>query len=96
MEQNKGGVMQELIEILSERKVTRGELSSLLGESDRTSRRYIEKLRQQGHIIINDGDGYTIPTKKVDVYDFLKTYYHQSKTMAKTLEKMMKNYNKLE
>ena len=86
----------QLIEVLSERKVTRGELSSLLGEPDRSARRYIETLRKQGHIIVNDGDGYVKATKKIEASDFLASYYHQSKTMARTLEKMMENYNKLE
>lgn len=88
--------MQELLDILSERKLTRSELSNYLGVPDRQARKVIEKLRKQGYIIINDGDGYTIPTKKTEASDFLAMYYHHTKTMARTLEKMMENYNKLE
>ena len=47
----------ELIDILKERKFTRSELSNYLGIPDRQARKVIEKLRNQGNLIVNNGDG---------------------------------------
>ena len=49
--------MNELIQILSERKLTRRELSDYLGVPDRQARRVIESLQSEEHLIVNDGKG---------------------------------------
>ena len=85
----------ELIEILKERKMTRLQLSGFLGVDDRTARKVIEKLRRDGMLIVNHGDGYFIPTKKSEASEFITEYYSHFKAMSVTLEIMLKEFERL-
>lgn len=86
----------ELIEILKERKMTRPQLSGYLGVDDRTARKVIEKLRRDGTLIVNHGDGYFIHSKKSEASDYLTEYYSHFKAMSVTLEIMLEQFEKLE
>ena len=90
--------LENLIDLLKERKLTRSQLINYLNVTDREARRIIEKLRKEGHLIVNsgDGEGYFIPSTKSDAQEFMTNYYLHFKSMAETLEVMIAEFNKLE
>ena len=90
--------MKELLDILSERKLTRIELAIYLGVPDRQARKVIEKLQSEDDLIVNDGkgEGYFKAKTKLEASTYINEYYAHFRTMGATLEKMLIAYNKLE
>ena len=90
-------MLDSLIDVLKERKLTRSELSNYLGIPDRQARKVIEKLRKQGYLIVNDGlgEGYYIPKTKEEASQFLAEYYLHFKSMSETLQIMLSEYERL-
>ena len=88
--------LENLIDVLKERKLTRVELSNYLGIPDRQARKVIEKLRKQGYLIVNNGDGYYIAKTKLEASQFLTEYYLHFKSMSETLQIMLSEYERLE
>ena len=88
---------KEFIALLKQRKFTRSKLENYLGIPDRQCRKYIEKLRLKGHLIINlkDGDGYYIPTEKAEAADYMVDYYAKFVSMGKVIEAMTEAYKKM-
>ena len=89
-------IQTALVEFLKERKLTRTQLAGCLGVDDRTARKTIEKLRREGHLIVNNGEGYFIPTTKSEAKEFMTNYYLHFRSMAATLEIMIAEFDKLE
>lgn len=89
--------LENLIDVLKERKLTRSELSNYLGIPDRQARKFIEKLRKQGYLIVNDGlgEGYYIPKTKEEASQFLAEYYLHFKSMSVTLGIMLEEFERL-
>ena len=88
-------MLDSLIDVLKECKLTRSELSNYLGIPDRQARKVIEKLRKQGYLIVNDGDGYYIAKTKEEASQFLAEYYLHFKSMSETLQIMLSEYERL-
>lgn len=90
-------MLDSLIDVLKERKLTRSELSNYLGIPDRQARKVVEKLRKQGYLIVNDGlgEGYYITQTKEEASQFLAEYYLHFKSMSETLQIMLSEYERL-
>lgn len=69
-----------------ENAITRKELQTLTGLSDRESRRQVEDLKESTPIInLQNGEGYFVPTFD-DVLD-AKRYVHQEKARIRALQR---------
>lgn len=73
--------------------VTRKQLETLTGQSDRVNRRQIEDLRAQGEIICNDqdGKGYYLP----ETLDEVHRAYKQGRNRALSILKQQKTMRKI-
>ena len=88
-------MLDSLIDVLKERKLTRSELSNYLGIPDRQARKVIEKLRNQGNLIVNNGDGYFIAQTKEEAKEFLSEYCAAWISMSETAQIMNEAYERL-
>jgi len=88
-------MLDSLIDVLKERKLTRSELSNYLGIPDRQARKIIEKLRNQGNLIVNNGDGYFIAKTKEEAKEFLSEYCAAWVSMSETAQVMIEAYERL-
>jgi len=81
--------------IVKERKLTRKELSNYLIAFEKLIGDEKYKLRNQGNLIVNNGDGYFIAQTKEEAKEFLSEYCAAWVSMSETAQVMIESYERL-
>ena len=81
----------DLIPIGSLFAVSRESLCQQSGMKDREIRREIAQLNKQGHLIINNGNGYFIPDDSAEDKAEVEKYYRRERKKAIDLLARLKN-----
>ena len=73
--------------------VTRERLAALSGMDDRAVRDNIKRLREDGVLVCNDGDGrgYYLAEKPEEANRLIAAYTRRTRTMERTRGRMIKN-----